>query len=109
MAAGVKVSVCVGSIRSDTVPRLVRSIRQQTFSEWELIVVGQGAAELIHVAMACLAYEGSIDFFIQSVFIYPSLSEAFRYAAYDGLRALAKRRAKSPSLPSATPRTIARE
>ena len=73
-------------------------------------IVGQGAAELIHVAMTCLAYEGTIDFFVQSVFIYPSLAEAFRYAAYDGLRALAKRRANSPSLPSpATQRTIARE
>jgi NAD(P) transhydrogenase len=72
-------------------------------------IVGQGAAELIHVAMACVAYEGTIEFFIDSVFIYPSLSEAFRHAAYDGLRALAKRRAKGPSLLSLARRTIARE
>ena len=63
-------------------------------------IVGEGAAELIHLAMACLTYEGTIDFFIQSVFNYPSLSDAYKYAAYDGLQALAKRHAKTPSLPT---------
>ena len=62
-------------------------------------IVGEGAAELIHIAMACLTYDGTIDFFIQSVFNYPSLADAFKYAAYDGLQALAKRHAKRPSLP----------
>ncbi|HEY9227554.1 MAG TPA: FAD-dependent oxidoreductase, partial [Gemmatimonadaceae bacterium] len=54
-------------------------------------IVGEGAGELIHIAMACMAFEGTIDFFIQSVFNYPSLAETFKYAAYDGLQALAKR------------------
>lgn len=63
-------------------------------------VVGENASELIHVAMACLANNGTIDFFIQSVFNYPSLGDAYKYAAYDGLQALAKRHAKRPSLPS---------
>jgi NAD(P) transhydrogenase len=65
-------------------------------------IVGEGAAELIHIGMACLTYGGSIDFFIQSVFSYPSLTEAYKYAAYDGLQALAKRRAKTPGLPPST-------
>ena len=51
MGVRVRISVCVGSIRSDTVPRLVRSIRQQTFCEWELIVVGQGSAEDVEAAV----------------------------------------------------------
>ncbi|MDB4878413.1 MAG: Soluble pyridine nucleotide transhydrogenase [Gemmatimonadetes bacterium] len=62
-------------------------------------IVGEGAAELIHIGMACLTYGGTIDFFIQSVFNYPSLSDAYKYAAYDGLQALAKRHAKHSSLP----------
>jgi NAD(P) transhydrogenase len=61
-------------------------------------IVGEGAAELIHLAMACLTFKGTIDFFIQSVFNYPSLSEAYKYAAYDGLQALARRHARRPSL-----------
>ncbi len=63
-------------------------------------IVGESAAELIHVAMACLSFGGTIDFFIQSVFNYPSLSETYKYAAYDGLQALARRHARQPGLPS---------
>ncbi len=49
---------------------------------------------MIHIAMACLSFGGSIDFFIQSVFNYPSLAEAYKYAAYDGLQAIARRHAR---------------
>jgi NAD(P) transhydrogenase len=62
--------------------------------------VGEGASELIHIAMACLTYDGTIDFFIQSVFNYPTLSDAYKYAAYDGLQAIAKRHARKTGLPS---------
>ena len=40
-------------------------------------VVGEGACELIHVAGAVLGFHGTIDYFIQAVFTYPTLSEAF--------------------------------
>jgi NAD(P) transhydrogenase len=63
-------------------------------------IVGENASELIHIAMACLTFEGTIDFFIQSVFNYPSLADAYKYAAYDGLQALAKRHARRAGLPS---------
>jgi NAD(P) transhydrogenase len=69
-------------------------------------VVGENASELIHIAMACIANEGTIDFFIQSVFNYPSLADAYRYAAYDGLQALAKRVARQPGLPSGSYRAV---
>ena len=63
-------------------------------------IVGENAAELIHIAAGCLTNQASIDYFIQSVFNYPSLAEAYKYAAYDGLQALARRHARQPSLPS---------
>jgi NAD(P) transhydrogenase len=63
-------------------------------------IVGENAGELIHVAMGCIASQGTIDYFIQSVFTYPSLAEAYKYAAYDGLQALARRHARQPGLPS---------
>jgi NAD(P) transhydrogenase len=67
-------------------------------------IVGEGATELIHVAMTCLAMNGTIDFFIQSVFTYPSLTDAYKYAAYDGLQAMTRRRQTPvPSLPTPTP------
>jgi NAD(P) transhydrogenase len=55
-------------------------------------IVGEGACELIHIGMACLSFGGTIDFFIQSVFNYPTLGDAYKYAAYDGLQTLNRRR-----------------
>ncbi|MEP6492543.1 MAG: Si-specific NAD(P)(+) transhydrogenase [bacterium] len=69
-------------------------------------IVGDDAAELIHIAMACLSFDGTIDFFIQSVFNYPSLADAYKYAAYDGLQALARRHAKRPGLPTSGPHRV---
>jgi NAD(P) transhydrogenase len=52
-----------------------------------------------------MSFGGTIDYFIQSVFNYPALSDAFKYAAYDGLQALARRRAQMPGLPQQRPVT----
>jgi NAD(P) transhydrogenase len=62
-------------------------------------VVGDGAAEVIHVATACMMFGGTIDFFIQSTFAYPTLADAYKYAAYDGLQRLGRRRsgARTPT------------
>jgi NAD(P) transhydrogenase len=62
-------------------------------------VVGEGASELIHIGMGCLTNEGTLDYFIQSVFNYPALADAYKYAAYDGLGAIARRTAKLAGLP----------
>jgi len=59
-------------------------------------IVGEMASELVHVGQGCLHFGGTIDYFIQSVFNYPTLAEAYKYAAYDALGGLA-RRAQSPS------------
>ncbi len=58
-----------------------------SISEQQLLgvhIIGESATELIHIGMACLYYHGTIDYFIQSVFNFPTLSESFKYAAYDG-------------------------
>jgi NAD(P) transhydrogenase len=52
-------------------------------------IVGASATELIHIGMIVLEVNGMIDLFIESVFNYPTLSEMYKYAAYDGLGNLA--------------------
>jgi NAD(P) transhydrogenase len=52
-------------------------------------ILGESATELIHLGMAVLEAEGTIDTFIELVFNYPTLSEMYKYAAYDGLGNLA--------------------
>ncbi len=54
-------------------------------------IMGDQATELIHVALFVLSHEETIDVFIDAVFNYPTLAEAFKYAAYDGLQRLARR------------------
>jgi NAD(P) transhydrogenase len=51
--------------------------------------LGERATELVHTGQAVLAFGGTIDYFIESVFNYPTLGEIFKYAAYDGLGRLA--------------------
>jgi len=53
-------------------------------------IMGEGASELIHVGLFVLSQGLTIDYFIQSVFNFPTLSEAYKYAAYDGLGNLQK-------------------
>ena len=54
------------------------------------LIVGENASELIHVGQAVLYFGGTIDDFISMVFNIPTLGDAYKYAAYDGLQALAK-------------------
>ena len=52
-------------------------------------IFGENATELIHLGMAVLESGGAIDTFIELVFNFPTLSELYKYAAYDGLGNLA--------------------
>jgi NAD(P) transhydrogenase len=48
-------------------------------------VIGEMASELIHLGANVMATGGSIDAFIHAVYNFPSLSDSYKYAAYDGL------------------------
>lgn len=63
-------------------------------------VFGESACEIIHVAAAVMSFGGSLDYFIQGVFNYPSICDAYKYAAYDGLQRLAKRLSRHAGLPA---------
>ena len=48
-------------------------------------LIGELASELIHIGAHVMAAGGTIDAFIQAVYNYPTLADAYKYAAYDGL------------------------
>jgi NAD(P) transhydrogenase len=50
--------------------------------------IGEGATELIHIGQAVLALGGTIEYFRDSVFNYPTLAEAYKVAALAGLNKL---------------------
>jgi NAD(P) transhydrogenase len=46
-------------------------------------IVGEGATELIHIGQAVLNLKGTLDYFIENTFNYPTLAEAYKIAALD--------------------------
>jgi NAD(P) transhydrogenase len=53
-------------------------------------IIGEQASELIHIASHVMLDGGPIDEFIDAVYNYPTLSDSYQYAAYDGLANHAK-------------------
>ena len=51
-------------------------------------ILGQRATEIVHIGQAVMAYGGTIEYFRDTVFNYPTLAEAYKVAALDGLNKL---------------------
>ncbi len=51
-------------------------------------IIGEGASELIHIGQAVLAFGGTVDYFVDAVFNYPTLAECYKTAALDGVNRL---------------------
>jgi len=51
-------------------------------------VIGDRAAEIVHIGQAVMALGGTLEYFRDTVFNYPTLAEAYKVAALDGLNKL---------------------
>ncbi len=51
-------------------------------------VLGSQATELVHIGQAVMAFNGTLDYFINTVFNYPTLAECYKVAALDGMNKL---------------------
>ncbi len=58
-------------------------------------IVGEGATELIHIGQAVLNLEGTLDYFVENTFNYPTLAEAYKIAALDVWNRMPKRQPSS--------------
>jgi NAD(P) transhydrogenase len=59
-------------------------------------IVGEGATELIHIGQAVLNLGGTLDFFVQNTFNYPTLAEAYKIAALDAWNRMPRIAAEPP-------------
>ncbi len=50
--------------------------------------IGEGASEIIHIGQAVLTLGGTIEYFRDTVFNYPTLAEGYKVAALNGLNKL---------------------
>jgi len=53
-------------------------------------IVGEGATELIHIGQAVLNLEGTLEYFVENTFNYPTLAEAYKIAALDAWNRMPK-------------------
>jgi NAD(P) transhydrogenase len=79
-----------GQIRGDTTGRLKIVFHRETRHILGVHIIGEGASELLHIGQAVMALGGTLDYFIDTVFNYPTLAEAYKTAAYNGINRLGR-------------------
>ena len=79
-----------GQIRGDTTGRLKLIFHRETKEILGVHIIGEGATEILHIGQAVLILKGTIDYFVNTVFNYPTLAECYKAAAFNGLNKLAR-------------------
>ena len=77
-----------GQILGDTTGLLKLIFHLETHELLGVHIIGEDAAELIHIGQAVMAHKGTIDYFVNTVFNYPTLAECYKTAAFDGINRL---------------------
>ncbi|MDQ2899320.1 MAG: Si-specific NAD(P)(+) transhydrogenase [Acidobacteriota bacterium] len=79
-----------GQIRGDTTGRLKIIFHRETKCLLGIHIIGEGASELLHIGQAVLVLNGTLDYFINTVFNYPTLAECYKAAAFNGVNKLSR-------------------
>jgi NAD(P) transhydrogenase len=77
-----------GQIRGDTTGRLKIIFHRETRKILGVHIIGEGASELLHIGQAVLVLNGTVDYFVENVFNYPTLAECYKQAAFNGVNKL---------------------
>ncbi|MDQ1470352.1 MAG: transhydrogenase [Bryobacterales bacterium] len=77
-----------GQIRGDTTGRLKLIFHRETKLLLGVHIIGEGASELLHIGQAVLILGGTVEYFVDTVFNYPTLAECYKAAAFNGLNKL---------------------
>jgi NAD(P) transhydrogenase len=78
-----------GQIIGDTSGLMKLIFHLETMDLLGVHIIGEGASELVHIGQAVLTYGGTVDYFLDTVFNYPTLAECYKTAALDGLNRIA--------------------
>ena len=74
-----------GQIRGDTTGRLKLIFHRDTRKVLGVHIIGEGATELVHIGQAVMTLGGTVEYFIDTVFNYPTLAECYKVAAFNGI------------------------
>jgi NAD(P) transhydrogenase len=79
-----------GQIRGDTTGRLKLIFHRETKLLLGVHIIGEGACELLHIGQAVMVLGGTVEYFVETVFNYPTLAECYKAAAFNGLNKLSR-------------------
>jgi NAD(P) transhydrogenase len=79
-----------GQIRGDTTGRLKLIFHRENREILGVHIIGEGASELLHIGQAVMVLGGTLQYFVDNVFNYPTLAECYKAAAFNGLNRLGK-------------------
>jgi NAD(P) transhydrogenase len=79
-----------GQIRGDTTGRLKLIFHRETKELLGVHIIGEGASEILHIGQAVLILKGTVEYFVSTVFNYPTLAECYKSAAFNGLNKLGR-------------------
>jgi NAD(P) transhydrogenase len=74
-----------GQIIGDKTGLLKLVFHRETKDLLGVHIIGEGASELVHIGQAVIALKGTLDYFVQTVFNYPTLAECYKVAALDAM------------------------
>lgn len=80
-----------GQIIGDEFGMLKMLIHEENRQVLGVHAIGTGATELIHIGQAAIAFKATVDYFINTVFNYPTLAECYKVAALNGSNKLQHR------------------
>jgi NAD(P) transhydrogenase len=73
-----------GQLLGDESGMLKLLIHQQSEAILGVHIIGTSATELVHIGQAVMGLKGTVDYFIETVFNYPTLAECYKVAAFNG-------------------------
>jgi NAD(P) transhydrogenase len=79
-----------GQIQGDTTGRLKLIFHRETKEILGVHIIGEGASELLHIGQAVMILKGTVEYFVNTVFNYPTLAECYKAAAFNGLNKLTR-------------------
>jgi NAD(P) transhydrogenase len=80
--------IAKGQIIGDETGMLKILFHPDTLQVLGVHAIGENATEIIHIGQTLMAFSGTVEFFRDSVFNYPTFAEAYKVAALNGLNKL---------------------
>jgi NAD(P) transhydrogenase len=72
-----------GQLLNDELGMLKLLVHQESGVILGVHIIGTNATELVHIGQAVMAFKGTVDYFVNTVFNYPTLAECYKIAAFN--------------------------